>query len=107
MMNHLLTLASLPVDRHLRYWRMQDRGRRVWVAFWWDDAGKRHKRTLGPTLPAHLPDVPCQHPEKHPWRVPTTEAEREEARERGRRANALRLVRSNQYKQQHTTEHTG
>lgn len=93
-------LAALPTDRHIRYWPMQNRGRRVWVAFFWDDEGKRRKRFLGPTLPANLPDYPCQHPDKHPWRVPTTEAERREASERGRRGNALRRVRSNQYRKQ-------
>ena len=94
-------LAKLPTDRHIRYWRMRYyHAERVWVAFWWDDDGRRHKCSIGPTLPEQRPDHPCQHPDKHGWQVPTTEAEREAARERGRRANALRMVRSNQYRKQ-------
>jgi hypothetical protein len=90
-------LAALPAGQHIRYWRMRERRGYVWMAFFWDETGRRHKRTLGATLPPVRPDWPCQHPEKHAFLLPTTEAERLEAQERGRRANALRKVRSNQY----------
>lgn len=90
-------LASLPTDGHIRYWRMRTGREYVWTAFWWDADGKRRKRVLGSTLPEQRPDHPCQHPEKQSWRKATTEAELQVAQERGRRANALRKVRANQY----------
>ncbi len=92
-------LAALPTDRHVQYYRAWVGSRLLWVARWRDDARIRRAVTLGPTLPALRPDTPCLHL-PYRWPVPTTDAERREAAERGRRANALRKVRSNQYRKQ-------
>ncbi len=94
-------LALLPHDCHIRYRQMQIRGRVVWVARWRDTWGIRRSLQFDGPLPIGCPDHPCQHRGTlYPWRVPTTPEEQQEAIERGRRANALRKVRSNQYRKQ-------
>lgn len=91
-------IASLPTDRHVRYSIENRRGYRFWVARWFDDAHVRRARLLGKRLPADLPDYPCTHGRLTGWSVPTTDEERQEAIERGRKGNAMRKNRSNQYR---------
>ncbi len=101
-MTHEERLARIPTDRHVHYSRECRRGWWSWLARWRDDTGRRRYAVLGQHLPTYLPDYPCRHRFPPPWQVPTTEAERLEAQERGRRANAARVIHSNQHlKQRH------
>lgn len=91
------TLALLPTDRHIRY-SIERRGAlRFWFARWKDADGRRRGLSLGKRLPADRPDHPCTH-WLYPWKPATTREELRIAQARGRRANAMRKNRSNQYR---------